>query len=235
MNLKNSRLLVVAAHPDDDILGCGGTLAKAKSMNAKIKILFLGEGVSARFGIGKENSEISLKAKNIRESECRNSLKVLGIEDYIFEQRLCTQFDKYPLLNIVKSIEKQIDEFKPNLVFTHNSSEVNIDHRITYEAVEVASRPKKNSSLKAIYSFEIVCSGGWKFYKNFSPTTYVDISKFFSKKLKSWKKYKKETKSFPFPRSIEGLEALAKYRGMQSFFKYAEAFKLERELIKNNS
>ena len=68
MNLKNSRLLVVAAHPDDDILGCGGTLAKAKSMNAKIKILFLGEGVSARFGIGKENSEISLKAKNIRES-----------------------------------------------------------------------------------------------------------------------------------------------------------------------
>ena len=78
-------------------------------------------------------------------------------------------------------------------------------------------RPKKNSSLKAIYSFEIVCSGGWKFYKNFSPTTYVDISKFFSKKLKSWKKYKNETKSFPFPRSKEGLETLAKYRGMQSF------------------
>ena len=231
MKLNNAKILVVAAHPDDDILGCGGTLAKAKSMNAKVKILFLGEGVSARFGNGEENSEKSLKARKVRKIECRNSLKVLGIDDYIFEERFCTQFDKYPLLNIVKSIEKQIDQFQPNLVFTHNPSEVNIDHRITYEAVEVASRPKKNSSLKAIYSFEIVCSGGWKFYKNFSPTTYVDISKFFSKKLKSWKKYKNETKSFPFPRSKEGLETLAKYRGMQSFFKYAEAFRLERELV----
>lgn len=231
MNLKNSKILVVAAHPDDDLLGCGGTLVKAKSQNAKVKILFLGEGVSARFGVGKEDSEASLKAQEIRKKECRNSLKVLGINDYVFEERHCTQFDKYPLLNLVKSIEDQIEHFKPNLIFTHNPSEVNIDHKITYSAVEVASRPKKNSSLKAIYSFEIVCSGGWKFYKNFSPTTYVDITKYLSKKLKSWDEYKNETKSFPFPRSREGLETLAKYRGMQSFFKYAEAFKLERELI----
>ena len=84
----------------------------------KVKILFLGEGVSARFGNGEENSEKSLKARKVRKIECRNSLKVLGIDDYIFEERFCTQFDKYPLLNIVKSIEKQIDQFQPNLVFT---------------------------------------------------------------------------------------------------------------------
>ena len=231
MNLKNSKILVVAAHPDDDVLGCGGTIAKAISLKSKIKILFLGEGVSARFGIGNENRKKSFDARKKRNIECKNSLKILGVNDYIFEERFCTQFDTYPLLNIVKSIENQISIFKPNLVFTHNPSEVNIDHRITHSAVEVATRPKKNSFIKGVYSFEIVCSGNWKFNKNFSPTTYVDISKFMKRKLKSWEQYKNETKNFPFPRSREGLKVLAKYRGMQSYLKYAEAFKLERELV----
>ena len=231
MNLKSSRLLVIAAHPDDDVLGCGGTMAKAKALNSKIKILYLGEGVSSRFGIGNENSKQSLKAREIRKKECIKSLKVLDIKSYVFEERYCTRFDEYPLLNLVKSIEREINKFKPTIIFTHNPSEVNIDHRLTYQAVEVATRPNSNSPVKEVYSFEIVCSGGWKFLKQFSPTTYVDITKFFNKKLKSWNKYKNEAKKFPFPRSREGLEVLAKYRGMQSSFKYAEAFKLERELI----
>lgn len=231
MNLKNSRILVVAAHPDDDVLGCGGTIARAISLKSKIRILFLGEGVSARFGIGNENKKKSLDARKKRNLECKNSLKILGVNDYIFEERFCTQFDTYPLLNIVKSIENQINIFKPKLIFTHNPSEVNIDHRITYNAVEVATRPKNNSFIKEVYSFEIVCSGNWKFNKKFIPTTYVDISKFIEKKLKSWAEYKNETKNFPFPRSREGLKVLAKYRGMQSYLQYAEAFKLERELV----
>lgn len=231
MNLKNSRILVVAAHPDDDVLGCGGTIARAISLKSKIRILFLGEGVSARFGIGNENKKKSLDARKKRNLECKNSLKILDVNDYIFEERFCTQFDTYPLLNIVKSIENQINIFKPKLIFTHNPSEVNIDHRITYNAVEVATRPKNNSFIKEVYSFEIVCSGNWKFNKKFIPTTYVDISKFIEKKLKSWAEYKNETKNFPFPRSREGLKVLAKYRGMQSYLQYAEAFKLERELV----
>tara|TARA_Y100000816_G_scaffold173675_2_gene124909 strand:- start:1584 stop:2285 length:702 start_codon:yes stop_codon:yes gene_type:complete len=231
MNLKNSRLLVVAAHPDDDILGCGGTLSLAKSLKSKIKILYLSEGVSARFGIGNEESKESLRARKIRKQECINSLKVLGVKNYVFEERYSTKFDTYPLYDLIQSIEREIKLFKPTIIFTHNPSEVNIDHRLTYEAVEVATRPKFKSTVKEIYSFEIVCSGGWKFYKNFSPTTFVDISKHFSSKLKSWKHYKNERQKFPFPRSREGLEALAKYRGMQSYFKYAEAFKLEREIV----
>ena len=133
--------------------------------------------------------------KNI---ECKNSLKILGVNDYIFEERFCTQFDTYPLLNIVKSIENQISIFKPNLVFTHNPSEVNIDHRITHNAVEVATRPKKNSFIKEVYSFEIVCSGNWKFNKNFSPTTYVDISKFMKRKLKAGSSIKMKQRIFHF-------------------------------------
>ena len=144
---------------------------------------------------------------------------------------MCTRFDEIPLLNIVQSIEKQIKLFKPSIIFTHNTSEVNIDHQITYKAVEVASRPRKSLSIKEIYSFEIVCSGNWTFNKSFSPTTYVDISKFFKKKIKAWGQYKNEADKFPFPRSNKGLEILAKYRGMQSFLEYAEAFKLEREIL----
>lgn len=231
MNLKNSKILVVAAHPDDDILGCGGTLAKAMSLKAKIKILFLGEGVTSRFKMGSENNPDTIKAKNKRKEECKDSLKVLGIDQFVFEDRFCTRFDELPLLNLVKSIEREIKLFKPSIILTHNKSEVNIDHRLTYNAVEVACRPVKKSFIKQIYSFEIVCSGNWKFEKNFSPNTYVDISKFFNKKIKAWNKYKTENKNFPHPRSLHGIEVLAKYRGMQSNLFLAEAFKLEREIV----
>ena len=231
MILKNSKILVVAAHPDDDLLGCGGTLIKALSLKASIKILFLGEGVSSRFDFGHENSKESIKAKKKRMQECINSLNFIGIKNYVFEDRFCTRFDELPLLNLVKSIEREILLFKPTLIFTHNVSEVNIDHQITYKAVEVATRPTKKLSVREIYSFEVVCSGNWTFNKSFVPTTYVDISKEFKKKLKAWSFYKNETKPFPFPRSKKGLETLAKFRGMQSFLNYAEAFKLEREII----
>ena len=166
MKLKNSKILVVAAHPDDDILGCGGTLAKAINLSAKIKILFLGEGVTSRFKLGSENNPATIKAKNKRKQECTDSLKVLGINQFVFEERLCTRFDELPLLNLVKSIEREIKLFKPSIILTHNKSEVNIDHKLTYNAVEVACRPIKKSFIKQIYSFEIVCSGNWKFEKN---------------------------------------------------------------------
>ena len=231
MNFKNKKILVVAAHPDDDVLGCGGTLAKAINLKAKVKILFLGEGVSSRFDFRKKNNSIKLKkAGDKRKKECVESLKVLGIKNYIFENRSCTRFDEYPLLHLVKSVEREINKFKPNIIFTHNRSEVNIDHKMTYDAVEVACRPVNKKFLKQIYSFEIVCSGNWKFEKNFSPNTYVDISKFFNKKIKSWSKYKNENKKFPHPRSNKGLEILARYRGMQSNTLFAEAFRLEREI-----
>ena len=136
-----------------------------------------------------------------------------------------------PLLNLVKSVEKQIKNFKPSVIFTHNKSEVNIDHKITYNAVEVATRPINKSFLKQIYSFEIVCSGNWTFEKKFSPTSYVNITKFFKKKLIAWNKYKNENHLFPHPRSKIGIETLARYRGMQSDNLFAEAFMLEREII----
>lgn len=230
MNLKNKNILIIAAHPDDDILGCGGTIAKAIKNDSKIKILFLGEGVSSRFNDISNNKDFKLSSK-ARYDECKQSLKTLGVDDYIFENRLCTRFDEIPLLNIVKSVEREIDNFSPDIVFTHNNADVNIDHNITHKAVEIATRPNNLSKHMSVYTFEIICSTNHAFAKKFIPTSYVDISKEIDQKLKAWSCYKNETKDFPFPRSEEGLITLAKFRGIQSFLKFAEAFKLEREII----
>jgi LmbE family N-acetylglucosaminyl deacetylase len=224
---SNDKILVVAAHPDDEVIGCGGTILKAIELGCSVSVIFLGEGVSARYP-GKELSKETLRARNIRENECKKSLKVLGIKDYQFGSLLCARFDVYPLIEIVRTIEKKINSFKPTIIFTHNVNEVNVDHGLTYKAVEIATRPFKKNFLRSIYSFEIVCSGNFVYTNNFSPNVYVDIKKFWKKKILAFKSYKNEIRKYPFPRSIKGLEIQARYRGLQSGHELSEAFKLER-------
>ena len=229
---NNTRLLVVAAHPDDEVLGCGGTLAKATHLNAKVKVVFLGEGVSARFDIGDYNNSEFLAQSKQRTNESISALKSLGIYEYSFSNRLCCQFDSRPILELVKEIESHFDDFKPNIVLTHNPSEVNIDHQITYRAVETACRPNRNNCPDEVYTFEIPCSGSWTFDTTFKPNVYVNITPFWDKKINAWKCYEGEARPFPFPRSTEGLKTLAQYRGMASNLELAEAFKLSRRIIK---
>jgi LmbE family N-acetylglucosaminyl deacetylase len=230
---KHHRVLVIAAHPDDEILGCGGTLAKAIEFGAKVRVVFLGEGVSARFPFGQyESEEFSLQSKK-RTAEAKSALKILGINDIHFGTRLCVQFDTLPHITIVKEIEQHLKEFKPTKLFTHNLSEVNIDHRLTYEAVEAACRPINSEYIPSeIYTFEVVCSGSFKFKSSFFPNVFVDISKTWDVKVKAWECYKVESRPFPFPRSIKGLETLAQYRGLSSGMEKVEAFNLARMLVK---
>ena len=221
---NKDKILVVAAHPDDEILGCAGTLDKAIKKKSKVKVIYIGEGVSARFPIGQEYSKESLKAKKIREVEAIKALKILNIKDYKFGSKLCTKFDKYPLSEIILEIENVIRKFKPNIIFSHNDRDLNIDHRIIHSAVMTAVRPGHKSSIKQVYSFEIPCSSNWIYDEKFNPNTYVDISKNLKIKQKAFAAYKNETKPFPFPRSKIGIDVLAKFRGMQSGLLCAEAF-----------
>ena len=124
-----------------------------------------------------------------------------------------------------------MQRFKPTILLTHNPSEVNIDHRATYEAVEVACRPTRPFVPKQIYTFEIVCSGNWTFETSFKPNVVVDVSAFWEKKLAAWHCYSGEVRPFPFPRSDTGLETLARYRGMQAALDKAEAFRLMRAVV----
>ena len=230
MNLNKQRILIVAAHPDDESFGCGGIILKSKDLGSKIYVLTLGEGVSSRFDVSDIDKNQFKKATKKRQEEAYKCLKFLKIDYYKFENRLCTRFDELPILNIVKSIESIIDDFKPSLIFTHNPSEVNLDHRITYQATEIATRPYNKSFIEQIYSYEIPCSGNWVFNKSFNPNTYVEISKYIQKKIQACKIYKNEMRKYPHPRSLEGIKTIAKFRGLQSGLKLAESFKLERSI-----
>ena len=227
---RNDKVLIIAAHPDDEVIGCGGVILKAINIGAKVSVLFLGEGVSTRFP-DKEKSKECIKAIKFRELNAVKCLKVLGVKDYDFNHYLCTRFDSYPIINFVRLIEHKIKSFKPNIIFTHNASEINIDHIVAHQATEIACRPLSNSSVKSVYSFEAVCSGNFKFDKKFNPNIYIDIKKYFKKKINALKCYRDELKKYPFPRSIQGIEIQAKYRGLQSGLEYSEAFKLERMIF----
>jgi LmbE family N-acetylglucosaminyl deacetylase len=229
---QGMRILVVAAHPDDEVLGCGGTLAKAIAAGAEVAVQFLGEGISARFPVGQYDNEEFRTQTRVRMAGARRALQALGIVDCQFGERLCGQFDTYPLISIVKDIERKMEHFKPHLLFTHNPAEVNIDHRLCYEAVEVACRPTREFIATQIYTFEIPCSGSWTFESVFKPNVFVDVSEHWEKKLAAWACYEGEERNFPFPRSKEGLKTLAQYRGMMSNLKLAEAFRMVRMIVK---
>tara|TARA_E500000178_G_C16916091_1_gene704976 strand:- start:155 stop:829 length:675 start_codon:yes stop_codon:yes gene_type:complete len=222
--LKNKKILVIAAHPDDEILGCGGTILKLKKKN-KFKIIFLTNGVSAR----SKNENKILK----RKIECEKLFKFLKIEKPAFFDLPDNELDKVPLLKIIKKIEKVIESFKPEIVFTHYENCLNIDHQIAYQATITACRPIKNISVKKILSFEVLSSTEWgaSKKKTFQPNYYFKIDKEIKNKIKAMKFYKSELKKYPHSRSLKAIETLAKFRGISSGFKFAEGFILVRKLV----
>ena len=228
---NSSRILIIAAHPDDEVLAMGGTIALAKSLGATVVVKFLGEGVSARFTLPELKNDEFARQSEIRVAGAKNALAVLDVDEVIFGSRLCCRFDEVSSLEVVKDIEETIVKFDPTHIFTHNSAEVNIDHRITYKCVEAAVRPRPGIRLSGIYGFEIVCSGNWTFSDQFKPTTFVNIQDYWVTKIDAWHCYVGEERPFPFPRSVEGLETLAKFRGMQCGLRLAEGFCVFRETV----
>ncbi len=222
--LKNNKILIIAAHPDDEILGCGGTILKLKKKN-KIKVIFLTNGVSART----KNKNKILK----RKTECLSLFKYLNLEKPTFFNFPDNQLDKIPLLRIIKKLEKIIKNFKPKIIFTHFENCLNIDHRIAYKATITACRPLKDISVKEILSFEVLSSSDWAIFnkKNFHPNYFVKIDNQIKEKLKALKFYKSELRKYPHSRSLKATEALAKVRGVSSGCRYAEGFISVRKII----
>ncbi len=224
--MKNKKILVIAAHPDDELLGCGGSLAKLSKQGCNIFALFFTDGVSSR---DKNNKiEISKRQKN-----SLKSLKILGVKYSKFLTFPDNSLDKVPLINIVKEIEVVIKKFRPSVIFTHSNVDLNIDHEIISRAVVTATRPKPKFCVKKIFLFETLSSTEWNFNlkkKSFNPNFFIDISKTIDIKIRSAKAYKGEITSWPHPRSLNGIKNLAKYRGQSVGVKYAEAFYLLREI-----
>ena len=222
INKKN--VLVVTAHPDDEALGCGGSIAYFSSLGYKIYLLVLSDGVSSR-----ESSDNGVK--ELRKIALHKSGEILGIDKIYQEDFPDNSMDSVPLLSIVNRIERIIDVVKPIVVFTHHLGDMNIDHKLTHQAVMTACRPVPELSVKEIYTFEVVSSTDWGFDDSvFSPNMYIDISSYLNLKIKALEIYDSEMRSSPHSRSIEHCKALAVHRGHSVGLSAAEAFMVVRIL-----
>ena len=223
-----NKILIICAHPDDDILGCGGYISKY-SKSHKFRVLFIAEGSSCRFD--DNQSQKAINEIKIRNSYALNALKTLGVDGVKFSNLRCGCLNKYPILEINKIIEKEINDFRPNIIFTHSANDANHDHQVVHNSTIMATRPGSKFLVNKLFTFEVLSSTEWKFTKTFKPNYFESLEKKdVRNKWKALSEYKSEIKPFPYPRSYEGIKVISQYRGMQSNKKYAEAFCLIREI-----
>lgn len=222
------KILVVAAHPDDEVLGCGGTIARHVFEGDEVHIVFMADGVTSRITTNEDE-------RSLRSKAAFDSCQILGSQPPQFLGFPDNKMDTIALLDIVKKLEKVVDKIQPSIVYTHYSDDLNIDHRISHQAVLTACRPQPENNVNEIYSFEILSSTDWasSSEKNiFIPNRFVDISNFIDLKVKALNVYSEEMRNYPHSRSIETVKLLAKYRGSTMGMKDCESFKIERVLVK---
>lgn len=226
------QILVIAAHPDDEVLGCGGTIVKHIDNGDKVHILILAEGVTSRDMERDRNS--SIKDISKLKKAAHKAHKILGSNSIKLMDFPDNRMDSVDLLDVIKVIENEINKINPEIIYTHHSNDLNVDHRITHQAVFTACRPEPNTIVKKIYCFEVPSSTEWQdpmAVTPFMPNTFVDISNTLDKKLSALKTYESEMKIWPHSRSIKAVDHLAHWRGASSGFEAAEAFTLSRNLI----
>ena len=224
-----NNVFVVAAHPDDEILGCGGTLLKHIDNGDKVYILFVSEGVTGRYK--KNEREKFLKEISKREKMAKKAARLGGFEIVEFLNLKNLQLNSYPHNYLTNIIVKYFIKYKPDIVYTHYEHDLNIDHNNTFFSTFVASRPNKSFLIKKLLSFEIPSSTDWGINNNgrlFCPNYFVDISKFLKKKEKLINEYKFELREAPHSRSIKNINALSIVRGGTVGLNYAESFYINK-------
>lgn len=227
------KVLVIAAHPDDEVLGCGGTIARHVAAGDDVRVMFLTDGVSAR---RLSSGTPDQTAINNRLDEAIKSCDVLRYEQFKIPTPVTAEkdnrLDEVALLDIVKQIEIFAEEDAPYIVYTHHGGDLNIDHRIAHQATMTAFRPQSGSTVKAIYAYEVPSSTEWAgdTLPAFRPNHFVDVSAYMDQKLAALQAYEEELRPFPHPRSIEAVKALASWRGASVGLKAAEAFMTVRSI-----
>ncbi len=221
-------VLVLAAHPDDEVLGCGGTIAKLAEQGQSIYIAILGEGITSRYDRRKDAEEAAVE--QLRACS-RAAAELLGAKDLFTHDLPDNRFDTVPLLDIVKLVESLIERVRPDVVFAHHAGDLNVDHSLLGRAVATATRPVPGSEVKEVYAFETPSSTEWTFHQiepMFRANTFHDISRQIDKKVTALSAYEGEVRPYPHPRSPEVIRAIARRWGSVVGCEAAEAFELIR-------
>ena len=216
-------ILVVAAHPDDEALGCGGTIARHVADGDTVHTLFMTDGVGSR-------GESDNAAVSERRGAAEKAGEILSINTATYQGWPDNRMDSVDLLDVVQSAEDVISSLQPQVIYTHHSGDLNIDHRITHQAVLTACRPQPGFGVRAIYAFEVPSSTEWATPNRdpFLPNAYVDIGVFLATKVHALKAYDAEMRKPPHSRSVEHIESMAQHRGYTVGVAAAEAFMIIR-------
>ena len=228
----SQNILVVAAHPDDEVLGCGGTIARHADRGDKVTILLASEGATSR---GSKRDQHKYKHElDCLAGSAKLSSDILGASELIHLGLPDNRLDSLDLLDVVKHIEDVSSTVQPDLVYVHHSGDLNIDHRILNQAVLTAFRPLPSSKNITLLAYEVSSSTEWQppssSFSSFWPNWYVDITDQWERKLKALNVYQQEMRPWPHSRSCEAVEHLARLRGSQIGRHYAEAFTLLRNV-----
>ena len=233
----NESVLVIAAHPDDEVLGCGGTIARHASEGDEVHILIMAEGVTSRDkardaqGRCSDLSALAKTAQRVGAYLGASSVELLSFPD--------NRMDTLAILDIIKEVESRLEKIEPSIVYTHHAGDLNIDHQITHRAVITACRPYPGQTVRTLLFFEVPSSTDWQIAcpeNAFTSNWFVDISgsdgsvSFLDRKLQALEMYQEEMRAFPHARSVEAVKSLAQCRGAGVGLGAAEGFVLGRKL-----
>lgn len=228
MNNRPS-VLVVAAHPDDEVLGCGATIARHRAQGHAVHVAILAQGITSR---ATRKGAATVKLRELAELAKRAN-RALGVSSLEMLQLPDNRLDSLDRLDLIKEVEKIARKRKPTIVYTHHAGDVNVDHRRAHEAVVTACRPVPGQTVRTILAFEIPSSTEWQpgqSAPSFQPNWFVDVTHTLSAKLKALGIYAPEMRDWPHARSLKAVEHLARWRGATVGVEAAEAFMLARTL-----
>lgn len=226
----SDRVLVIAAHPDDEVLGCGGTMARLAKETHDVFIAILGEGITSRYAQREQADPEKIKELHGRS---RRVAELVGAKDLFMYSLPDNRFDTVPMLDVVKIIEELVGKLKPQVVYTQHGGDLNVDHAVTCRATMTATRPGDGSAVKTVYAYEVASSTEWAFQKFspvFHPNVFVDIGATLETKIQAMQAYESEARPFPHPRSPEAIRAIAQRWGSVVGVHAAEAFELIRDI-----
>lgn len=227
-------ILIVAAHPDDEVLGCGGAIAKHTQIGDNVNVVILAEGITSR------DSERNREKRDQELSElvqaANKANDILGVSSLTIMDFPDNRIDSVDRLDVIKEVERFVDKYKPDIVYTHHAGDLNIDHRLIHEAVVTACRPIPSHPVEILLFFEVPSSTEWQIpgsAPHFAPNWFIDITDTLDIKIKALEAYQSEMRNWPHSRSISALEHLARWRGASVGVEAAEAFVLGRNIVRS--